>query len=163
MGSFERPHLDVRDSPFKACVAVTGTHPLTPLDIFEATHLLPPPDSVLSTANLIAQRRSPAETPRRSGRNQIQTGLFIIGDISAQHQLRHYRHSLPTSSVPKVLGSQHSARKKEKCYALLATRLRRASERRSAVHGICRCNAGAGGEPRVFLARIENRRDRTFR
>jgi hypothetical protein len=34
--------------------AVTGSHPLIPLDITEATYLQPPPDSVLSTTDLIA-------------------------------------------------------------------------------------------------------------
>jgi hypothetical protein len=36
--------------------AVTGTHPLLPLDIAEATYLLPPPDDWLSTTQLIARR-----------------------------------------------------------------------------------------------------------
>jgi hypothetical protein len=36
--------------------AVTGTHPLLPLDISEATYLLPPPESGLSTPELIARR-----------------------------------------------------------------------------------------------------------
>jgi hypothetical protein len=36
--------------------AATGTHTLIPLDISEATYLLLPPESVLSTADLIAQR-----------------------------------------------------------------------------------------------------------
>ena len=36
--------------------AVTGTHPLLPLDIIEANYLLPPPDSILSTTGLIARR-----------------------------------------------------------------------------------------------------------
>jgi hypothetical protein len=36
--------------------AATGTHPLLPLDITEATYLQPPPDSVLSTTDLIARR-----------------------------------------------------------------------------------------------------------
>ncbi|CAK5275032.1 unnamed protein product [Mycena citricolor] len=40
-------------SPF---FAVTGAHPLLPLDISEATYLLPPPESVLSTTELISQR-----------------------------------------------------------------------------------------------------------
>ena len=35
---------------------VTGSHPLIPLDITEATYLQPPPDSVLSTTDLIARR-----------------------------------------------------------------------------------------------------------
>jgi len=34
--------------------AMTGTHPLIPLDITEATYLLPLPDSILSTTDLIA-------------------------------------------------------------------------------------------------------------
>jgi hypothetical protein len=33
--------------------AVMDTHPLLPLDISEATYLLPPPESVLSTTELI--------------------------------------------------------------------------------------------------------------
>ena len=34
--------------------AVTGTHPLIPLDVVEANYLLPPPDSLLLTTDLIA-------------------------------------------------------------------------------------------------------------
>jgi len=34
--------------------ATTGTHPLIPLDIIEATYLLPLPDSILSATDLIA-------------------------------------------------------------------------------------------------------------
>ena len=34
--------------------AVTGAHPLLPLDISEATYMQPPPDSVLSSTDLIA-------------------------------------------------------------------------------------------------------------
>ena len=36
--------------------AVTETHPLLPFDISEATYLLPPPDSILSTEDLISHR-----------------------------------------------------------------------------------------------------------
>ena len=36
--------------------AVTGTHPLLPFDITEASYLLPPPDSILSTTDMIARR-----------------------------------------------------------------------------------------------------------
>ena len=35
---------------------VTGLHPLIPLDISEATYLQPPPNSILSTPDLIARR-----------------------------------------------------------------------------------------------------------
>ena len=33
---------------------VTGSHPLIPLNISKATYLQPPPDSILSTTDLIA-------------------------------------------------------------------------------------------------------------
>jgi len=36
--------------------AITGAQLVIPLDIVEATYLQPPPDSILSTTNLIAQR-----------------------------------------------------------------------------------------------------------
>jgi hypothetical protein len=36
--------------------AVTGTHPILPFDIIELTYLLPPPNSILSTTDLIASR-----------------------------------------------------------------------------------------------------------
>lgn len=36
--------------------AATGTHPLLPLDISEATYLQPPPDSILSTTDLLTRR-----------------------------------------------------------------------------------------------------------
>jgi hypothetical protein len=35
--------------------AATGTHPLLPIDIAEANYLLPPPNSILSTTDLIAR------------------------------------------------------------------------------------------------------------
>ncbi|KAF7372195.1 Integrase catalytic domain-containing protein [Mycena venus] len=70
-GVIERPHFDVRESISKAVdgeenlrrrmgcspyFAVTGAHPLLPLDISEATYLLPPPDDVLSFTELITHR-----------------------------------------------------------------------------------------------------------
>jgi hypothetical protein len=36
--------------------ATTGTHPLLPFDIAEANYLLPPPDAILSTTDLITRR-----------------------------------------------------------------------------------------------------------
>lgn len=36
--------------------AVTGTHPLLPFDIVKANYLLPPPDSLLSTTNLVVHQ-----------------------------------------------------------------------------------------------------------
>ena len=45
--------------------AITGTHPLLPFDISEANYLLPPPETVLSTTELIT-RRAIALQKRRS-------------------------------------------------------------------------------------------------
>ena len=54
---FWAKHITIRRrmgcSPY---YAATGTHPIIPLDISEATYLQPPPNSVLSTTDLIAQR-----------------------------------------------------------------------------------------------------------
>jgi hypothetical protein len=50
--------------------AVTGAHPLLPFDIAEANYLLPPPDSPLSTTDLIA-RRATALQKRRSQLSQL--------------------------------------------------------------------------------------------
>jgi hypothetical protein len=36
--------------------AATGTHPILPFDIIEANYLLPPPDSLLATTDLIVRR-----------------------------------------------------------------------------------------------------------
>lgn len=55
--------------------AVTGTHPLLPFDITEATYLRPPPDSILSTTDLIA-RRAIALQKRREDLSLIHSKVF---------------------------------------------------------------------------------------
>lgn len=50
--------------------ATTGTHPLLPFDISEANYLLPPPDSTLSTTELIS-RRAIALQKRRAHLSQL--------------------------------------------------------------------------------------------
>src|SRR6267378_2644122 len=54
---FWSDHVSIRRrmgcSPY---FAVTGTQPLLPFDIAEANYLLPPPDSVLTTTDLITRR-----------------------------------------------------------------------------------------------------------
>lgn len=81
----ERPHFDVRQSLYKAVdgdqskwhsyFAATGTHPLLPLDIAEATYLLPAPDSPLSTTDLIA-RRAVALQKRRDQLSLLHSNVF---------------------------------------------------------------------------------------
>ena len=55
--------------------ATTGAQPLLPFDISEANYLLPPPDSVLSTTDLIA-RRAMALQKRRSDLTQLHDKVY---------------------------------------------------------------------------------------
>jgi hypothetical protein len=55
--------------------AVTGTHPLLPFDITEASYLLPPPDSILSTTDLIS-RRSIALQKRREDLERLHSKVL---------------------------------------------------------------------------------------
>ena len=55
--------------------AVTGTHPLLPLDITEATYLLPPPNAPLSTTDLIATR-AVALQKRRAHLAKLASNVF---------------------------------------------------------------------------------------
>jgi hypothetical protein len=62
--------------------AVTGTHPLLPFDITEASYLLPPPDSVLSTTDLITSRAI-ALQKRSSDLARIHSKVFQARRIAA--------------------------------------------------------------------------------
>ncbi|KAI0037838.1 hypothetical protein FA95DRAFT_1506433 [Auriscalpium vulgare] len=53
----------------------TGTQALMPLDIVEATYLLPPPDSIISTTDLIA-RRAVALQKRRTQLRTLHSKVF---------------------------------------------------------------------------------------
>ncbi len=55
--------------------AVTGTHPLLPFDIVEASYMQPPPESVLSTTDLIA-RRAIALQKRKSHLAELHSKVF---------------------------------------------------------------------------------------
>ncbi|KAJ3915498.1 hypothetical protein F5877DRAFT_4577, partial [Lentinula edodes] len=44
-----------RSTGASPCFLSHGCHPLLPLDIEEATYLLPPPESVLSTEDLLSR------------------------------------------------------------------------------------------------------------
>lgn len=55
--------------------AVTGTHPLLPFDICEANYLLPPPNSVLSTTDLVA-RRAIALQKRKEHLSRLHSKVF---------------------------------------------------------------------------------------
>ena len=64
--------------------AVTGTHPLLPLDIAEATYLLPPPDAPMSTTALIANRAI-ALQKRRAHLVNLTTDVYAAHVKAAVH------------------------------------------------------------------------------
>jgi Integrase zinc binding domain/RNase H-like domain found in reverse transcriptase len=55
--------------------AITGTHPLLPFDLVEASYLLPPPDSILTTTDLVA-RRAIALQKRRGQLSQLHDKVY---------------------------------------------------------------------------------------
>ena len=63
--------------------AVTGTQPLIPLDITEATYLQPPPNSILSTTDLIA-RRAIALQKRSEDVQRIHSKVYESRRVAAQ-------------------------------------------------------------------------------
>jgi hypothetical protein len=72
--------------------AATGTHPLLPLDISEATYLLPPPESILSTTELIARR---AVTLQKR-RDQLEELYSHVYEARLQAALRFERENAVT-------------------------------------------------------------------
>ena len=64
--------------------AVTGTHPLLPLDIAEATYLLPPPDAPLSTTDLIATH-AVALQKRRAHLAKLASDIYSVRIKAAIH------------------------------------------------------------------------------
>jgi Integrase zinc binding domain/RNase H-like domain found in reverse transcriptase len=71
--------------------AVTGSHPLIPLDISEATYLQPPPDSILSTTDLIA-RRAIALQKRSADLEKLYSKVYTARlDAAKRFELVHKR------------------------------------------------------------------------
>lgn len=62
--------------------AVTGTHPIIPLDFVEATYLQPPPDSIMSTTDLIA-RRAITLQKRQEDLDRIHSKVFEARKLAA--------------------------------------------------------------------------------
>ena len=93
---------------------VTGTHPLLPLDIAEATYLLPPPNAPLSTTDLIATQRLVREkaerevreeaerVARRERRQQEKLELFLNESITAEEFKKDLEAEAEESEVTGV-------------------------------------------------------------
>ena len=73
--------------------ATTGTHPLLPFDIVEANYLLPPPESMLSTTELIS-RRAIALQKRRSQLSQLHDKVYEARRKAAFSFERDHAHTI---------------------------------------------------------------------
>nr|VWP00813.1 Uncharacterized protein [Ganoderma boninense] len=105
-GVIERPHFNVRDALFKATdgdgphwhqavhtvlwADLTGSQPILPLDFKEATYLVGPPDALLSTEDLIANRaialQKRAEDVQRLRSTVYETRLREAAEFEARHR-----------------------------------------------------------------------------
>jgi hypothetical protein len=73
--------------------AATGSHPLIPLDISEATYLQPPPSSVLSTTDLIS-RRAIALQKRSEDINKLYSKVLKDRLDAAVRFEKKHRHTI---------------------------------------------------------------------
>ena len=73
--------------------ATTGTHPLLPFNIAEANYLLPPPDSILTTTELIT-RRAIALQKRRSQLTELHNKVYEARHKAAFIFERDHAHTL---------------------------------------------------------------------
>lgn len=72
---------------------VTGTHPLLPLDIIEATYLLPPPTALMSTEDLIASRAI-ALQKRQSDLDVIRSKVYGARNKAARRFELEHMHTI---------------------------------------------------------------------
>ena len=102
--------------------AVTGTHPLLPFDILEANYLLPPPESILTTTELII-RRAIALQKRRPQLAELHAKVFdarrkaaLIFERDHAHTIREYDFKLGNlvlirnTAIEKALNRKMRAR-----------------------------------------------------
>jgi hypothetical protein len=114
--------------------ATTGTHPLLPFDITEANYLLPPPDTVLSTTELIT-RRAIALQKRRPQLAELQAKVYdarrkaaLIFEKEHAHSIRDYDFKLGdlvlirNTAIEKALNRKMRARYLGPCIVVSRTK-----------------------------------------
>ena len=102
--------------------AITGTHPLLPFDIAEANYLLPPPESVLSTTDLIVrraislQKRRPQLAELHNKVHDARRKAAVIFEREHAHTIRDYDFKLGdlvlirNTAIEKALNRKMRAR-----------------------------------------------------
>ena len=101
---------------------VTGTHPIMPMDIGEANYLLPPPERMLSTTELIA-RRAVALQKRGEDLERIRSKVYearvraaVAFEQAHEHTIRDFAFEpgdlvlLRNSAIDKVLNRKTKPR-----------------------------------------------------
>lgn len=73
--------------------AVTGTHPILPLDVVEATYLVPPPGQMMDTTELIA-KRAIALQKRSSQLSEIYAKVYEARREAARRFEREHRYTI---------------------------------------------------------------------
>src|SRR5271156_6475535 len=73
--------------------AATGTHPILPIDIAEANYLLPPPESPLSSTDLIA-RRAITLQKRRAQLTMLQDKVYAARIQAAVRFEKEHAHTI---------------------------------------------------------------------
>ena len=79
--------------------AITGSHPVLPLDFAEATYLVPPPDSLMDTAELIALRaialQKRAEDVARLRSRMYETRVREAREFEVKHRatIKDFNHA----------------------------------------------------------------------
>ena len=73
--------------------ALTGTHPLLPFDISEANYLLPPPESILSTTELIT-RRAIALSKRAADLERLKSKVYEARLKAAARFEQEHAHTI---------------------------------------------------------------------
>jgi hypothetical protein len=102
--------------------ATTGTHPLLPFDIAEANYLVPPPESILSTTELIT-RRAITLQKRRSQIVQLHDKVFaarlkaaVLFEKEHAHTIRDFNFTMGNlvlirnTAIEKALNRKMRAR-----------------------------------------------------
>jgi hypothetical protein len=114
--------------------ATTGTHPLLPFDIAEASYLLPPPDSVLSTTELIAnraialQKRRPQLAELRDKVYDARRKAAYIFEKEHAHTIKNFNFKLGdlvlvrNTAIEKALNRKMRARYLGPCIVISKTK-----------------------------------------
>ena len=98
--------------------AITGSHPVLPLDFTEATYLVPPPESLLSTSELIAQRaialQKRSEDVAKLRSKIYETRVREAREFEAKHRatIRDFDHKPRTMVLLRNTAIEKSLNKK---------------------------------------------------